>query len=144
VRNIALAVVSMLLAACASRSTMSCAEKFSAESPGIQERVLSFHPDVRPVNVLRCVAQSTHTGFNTDPDEEACLVEIAPGTVPQDAAPSSRLHRPPDVVRKLAPDLPDQVYVVGVNEGGAAVYRTLNPDQVVLFAPYLRCTVLEE
>ena len=142
-RYFALAIISML-SACASNSTMSCAEKFSADSPAIQQRVLASHPDVRPVNVLKCVAQSTRTGFSTDPDEEACLVEVAPGTVSQDAAPSSRLHRPPEVVRTLAPDLPDQVYVVDINEGGAAVYRTLNPDQVVVFAPYMRCTVLEE
>jgi hypothetical protein len=144
VRSAGLVIVSMLLSACASHFSSTCAEKFSADSPAIQGRVLSFHPDVHPSNVLNCVAVPTHSGFSTDPDEEACLVEVAPGTVPVDAAPTSRLHAPPDVVRKLAPDLPEQVYAVVVNEGGAAVYRTLNPDQVVLYAPYARCIVREE
>ena len=137
-------IVSMLLSACASRSNVACGEKFRADSPAIQGRVLAFHPDVHPINVLKCVAVPTGTGFSTDPDEEACLVEVAPGTVPVDAAPTSRLHSPPDVVRKLAPDLPEHVYAVAVNEGGAVVYRTLNLDQVILYAPYMRCSVREE
>ena len=144
VRNVGLVIVSMLLSACASRFTPSCAEKFRADSPAIQGRVLSFHPDVHPTHVLTCVAVPTHSGFSTDPDQEACLVEVEQGTVPVDAAPTSRLHAPPDAVRKLAPDLPEQVYAVVANEGGGTVYRTLNSDQVVLYAPYVRCIVREE
>jgi hypothetical protein len=132
-------IVSMLLSACAARSTVSCGEKFRADSPAIRERVLAFHPDVQPINVLNCVAVPTRSGFSSDPDEEACLVEVAPDSVPQYAAPSSRLHVPPEAVRKLAPDLPEKTYAVAVNEGGAAVYRTLIPNQIVLFAPYVRC-----
>jgi hypothetical protein len=144
VRKTGLVVVSLLLSGCASGFTATCGEKFRADSPAIRGRVLASHPDVQPVNVLNCVATPTPTGFSTDPDEEACLVEIEPGSVPVDAAPTSRLHSPPNVVRKLAPDLPDQVYVVVVHEGGAAVYRTLNPNQVVLYAPYVRCMVRDE
>jgi hypothetical protein len=134
----------MLLSACASRFTPSCAEKFREDSPAIQQRVLAFHPDVHPLNVLKCLAVPTRSGFSTDPDEEACLVEVAPDSVPQYAAPSSRLHRPPEAVRKLAPDLPEQTYAVALNEGGAAVYRSLTLNHVVLYAPYARCTVPEE
>src|ERR1044072_7606836 len=54
VRNVGLVIVSMLLSACASRFTPSCAEKFRADSPAIQGRVLSFHPDVHPTHVLTC------------------------------------------------------------------------------------------
>ena len=111
----AVVIVSMLLSACASRLTPTCAERFRADSPAIQQRVLTFHPDVHPTNVFKCVAVATHSGFSTDPDEEACLVEVAPDSVPQYAAPSSRLHSPPDVVRKLAPDLPEQTYAVALN-----------------------------
>lgn len=132
-------IVSMLLSACAAGPTVSCTEKFRADSPAIPERVLAFHPDVHPTNVLKCVAVPTRSGFSADPDEEACLVDILPGSVPQYAAPGSRLHAPPEAVRKLAPDLPEQTYAVAVNEGGAAVYRTLTPYQVVLYAPYARC-----
>lgn len=144
VRGAGLIIVLMLLSACASRVTPSCAEKFSADSPAIQGRVLAFHPDVQPVNVLKCLAVATRSGLSTDPDEEACLVEVAPDSVPQYAAPSSHLHVPPEAVRKLAPDLPEKTYVVGVNEGGAAVYRTLTPNQIVLYAPNVRCMVREE
>jgi hypothetical protein len=143
-RNAWLIVVAMLLSACASDVQVACQQKFRADSPAIQQRVLAFHPDVHPINVLKCVAVATRTGFTDDPDEEACLVEVAPGSVPQYAAPSSRLHSPPEAVRKLAPDLPEQTYAVVANEGGAAVYRTLNPDQVVLYAPYVRCGEVQD
>lgn len=139
-RFAALIIVSLLLSSCATRSNLSCEETFDAESPAIQQRVLSFHPDVQPLNVLKCIAVATRTGFSADPDEEACLVEVTPGSVPQYAAPSSRIHSPPAAVRKLAPDLPEQTYAVVTNEGGAAVYRTLTPNQVVLFAPRVRCS----
>ena len=143
-RSAGVLIVSVLLSACASRFTASCAETFRADSPAIQQRVLAFHPDLHPINVLGCVAVPTRSGFSSDPDEEACLVEVAPDSVPQYAAPSSRLHPPPEAVRKLAPDLPEQTYAVAVNEGGAAVYRALTPNQVILYAPYARCIVPEE
>lgn len=142
-RKAALVIAAMLLSACASHLPAVCNEKFRADSPAIRDRVLASHPDVQPINVLSCTATPT-PGVGTDPDEEACLIEITPGSVPLDAAPTSRLHSPPEVVRQLAPDLPEQVYVVVVHEGGAAVYRTLNPNQVVLYAPYMRCGALEE
>ena len=140
----AVVIVSMLLSACASRMGVTCAEEFRADSPAIQGRVFAFHPDVHPVNVVKCVAVATRSGFSADPDEEACLVEVAPDSVPQYAAPSSRLHVPPEVVRQLAPDLPEKTYAVAVNEGGAAVYRTLEVNHMVLYAPYARCSAREE
>jgi hypothetical protein len=144
VRNAGLIIVSLLLSACASRLGVSCAEEFRADSPAIQGRVFAFHPDVHPVNVVRCAAVATRSGFSIDPDEEACLVEVAPDSVPQYAAPSSRLHPPPEVVSKLAPDLPEKTYAVALNEGGAAVYRTLEVNHVVLYAPHVRCSTREE
>jgi hypothetical protein len=137
--NAGLVLVAMLLSACASRSTVSCEEKFSADSPAIQARVLAAHPAVQPINVLKCVAVSTRTGFSMDPDEEACLVQIAPDSVPRAADPASRLLATPQAVLKLSPDIPDRSHVVALNEGGAAVYRTFNAEQVVLYAPYIRC-----
>jgi hypothetical protein len=137
-------MVSMLLSACASRGTVSCGEKFRADSPGIRERVLAAHPEVQPLDVLKCEAIPTPSGFSTDPDEEACLVRIAPDSVRRDADPSSRLLPTPEVVRKLAPDLPERSHAAVIIEGGAAVYRTFNLEQVVLYAPYARCMELDE
>jgi hypothetical protein len=134
----------MLLSACASRSTISCEEKFQPDSPAIRERVLAAHTGVQPINVLKCVAVPTHSGFSTDPDGEACLVQIAPDSVRRDADPLSRLHPTPEAVRQLAPDLPEQTYAAVIYEGGAAVYRTFNLERVVLYAPYMRCVALEE
>lgn len=132
-------LVSILLSACASRATVSCGEKFSADSPAIQQRVLAAHPSVQPIRVLKCGAVATRSGFSNDPDEEACLVQIAPDSLPRAADPSSRLLPTPEVVRKLAPDMPERSDVVDINEGGATVYRTFNPEQVVLYSPYVRC-----
>jgi hypothetical protein len=135
----------MLLSACASSpSRISCNEKFSADAPAIRERVLAAHPSVQAINVLQCVAVPTRSGFSTDPDEEACLVQIAPDSVPRAADPSSRLLPTPEAVRKVAPDVPERSHVVAMNEGGAAVYRTFKAEQVVLYAPYVRCAELEE
>ena len=143
-RSAGLVLVSLLLSACASRSTVSCGEKFSADSPAIQERVLAAHPRVQAIKVLSCVAVPTRSGFSTDPDEEACLVQIAPDSVSRAADPSSRLLATPEAVLKLAADIPERSHVVDLNEGGAAVYRTFNPEQVVLYAPYVRCAEREE
>jgi hypothetical protein len=138
-RNAGLVLLSILLSACASRSTVSCGEKFSADSPAIQERVLAAHPLVQPIKVLKCVGVPTPSGFSADPDEEACLVQIAPDSVPRSADPASRLLATPGAVRMVAPDVPERSHVVAMNEGGAAVYRTFNLEQVVLYAPYVRC-----
>lgn len=143
-RIAALVLLSMLLSACASHSTISCGEKFSADSPAIRERVLAAHPRVAVIEVVNCVAVATPTGFSTDPDEEACLVRIAPDSVPRAADPASRLLATPEAVLKLAQDIPERSHVVDMNEGGAAVYRTFNPEQVVLYAPYVRCEMAEE
>jgi len=134
----------LLLSACASRLTVKCGEQFDADSPAIRERVLAAHAGVRPLNVLKCIAVPTQSGFSTDPDQEACLVQIEPGSVPRAADPSGRLHDTPQAVLKLAPDLPERTYAAVIYEGGAAVYRTFNLDQVVLYAPNGRCFVLEE
>jgi hypothetical protein len=139
-RNAGLILVSMLLlSACASRSTISCGEKFSADSPAIRERVLAAHPRVEVIEVLKCVAVPTRSGFSTEPDEEACLVRIAPDSVPRAADPASRLLATPEAVLKLSADIPERSHVVDINEGGAVVYRTFNFEQVVLYAPYVRC-----
>lgn len=143
-RNVGPVLVSLLLSACASRVPVSCQEKFSPDSASIRERVLAAHPLVQPIEVLQCVAVPTRSGFSTDPDEEACLVRIAPDSVRRDADPSSRLLETPEVVRKLAPDLPERSYAAAINEGGAAVYRTFNLELVVLYAPYARCAALDE
>lgn len=144
VRSAALIIVSILLSACASRPTVSCDEKFNADSPAIRERVLAAHAEVQSIDVLKCVAVPTASGFSTDPDEEACLVQIAPDSVRRDADPLSRLHATPGAVRQLAPDLPERTYAAVIYEGGAAVYRTFKPELVVLYAPYMRCVGLEE
>jgi hypothetical protein len=138
-RRAGLALVSILLSACASRATVSCGEKFNADSPAIQARVLAAHPRVQPIDVLKCVAVPTPSGFSSDPDEEACLVQIAPDSVPRAADPASRLLPTPEAVRKLAPDIPERSDVVEINEGGATVYRTFKPELIVLYAPYVRC-----
>ena len=140
-RSAGLVLVSVLLSACASR--VSCGEMFNADSPAIQERVLAAHPRVQPIKVLKCGAVATRSGLSDDPDEEACLVQIAPDSVPRAADPASRLLPTPEAVRKLAPDIPERSDVVDINEGGATVYRTFNLDQVVLYAPYVRCEVPE-
>jgi len=140
-KSAGLVLVSMLLSACASR--VSCGVKFNADSPAIQERVLAAHPRVQPIKVLKCAAVATRSGLSDDPDEEACLVQIAPDSVPRAADPASRLLPTPEAVRKLAPDIPERSDVVDINEGGATVYRTFNLDQVVLYAPYVRCEVPE-
>jgi hypothetical protein len=137
-------VVLMLLCACASSVTVKCGEKFDADSPAIRERVLAAHTGVRPIDVLNCVAVPTQSGFSTDPDQEACLVQIAPDSVPRASDPSGRLHYTPQAVLKLAPDLPERTYAAVLYEGGAAVYRTFNLEQVVLYAPNMRCFALEE
>jgi hypothetical protein len=144
VRSAVLVIVSMLLSACASRSTVTCEEEFNAESPGIRERVLAAHAEVQSIDVLKCAAVPTPSGFSTEPDEEACLVQIAPDSVRRDADPLSRLHSTPQAVRMLAPDLPERTYAAVIYEGGAAVYRTFNAAQVVLYAPYMRCVGVEE
>jgi hypothetical protein len=143
-RNAGLILVWMLLSACASRSTMSCGEKFSADSPAIRERVLAAHPRVEVIDVLNCVAVPTRSGFSSEPDEEACLVRIAPDSVPRAAHPASRLLPTPEAVLELAADIPERSHVVDINEGGAVVYRTFNAEQVVLYAPYVRCEALEQ
>lgn len=143
-RNAALALVPLLLlSACATRFSSSCREEFNADSPAIQERVLAAHPRVQAIKVLKCAAVPTPTGFSTDPDQEACLVQIAPDSVPRAADPASRLLPTPEAVLKLAQDVPERSHVVDMNEGGAAVYRTFNAEQVVLYAPYVRCEMLE-
>lgn len=143
-RYAVLAFVPVLLSACASGFTVKCGEKFNPDSPAIQERVLAAHPQVQAIKVLKCVAVPTQSGFSTDPDQEACLVQIAPDSVPRAADPASRLLLTPEAVLMLAPDVPERSHVVHMNEGGATVYRTFNSEQVVLYAPFSRCMVLEE
>jgi hypothetical protein len=146
-KNTAIVIISISLSACASRFTVSCGEKFRADSPAIQERVLAAHPDVKPVEVLKCVAEPTRSGFSTDPDEEACLVWLAPGDVPAISEAQNQQLTAPDAVRMLAAlaaDLPELGRPIRTNNRGAAVYATANPDQFVLYAPHMRCAVLEE
>jgi hypothetical protein len=142
VRAAGIALTYVLLSACASSDIKpACPVGLRAEAPEVEDRLLAAHPGVQPVEVLKCVAEPSGTGFN-NPDDEACLVRVAPGlaeSVDRSYDPGT-LNAMPDVVRVLSWGVP-RLTSAALNESKAAVYRTADPELVILYAPSVRCAV---
>jgi hypothetical protein len=143
VKRLGFAIVSLLLSACVGpQLKVSCDERFREDSPAIEQRVLAAHPNVGIARVLACKATPTGTGFSWDPDEEACSVLIQPGNASYDPDPV-RLGDAPIVVQLLAQDLPDLKSVLS-DANGSKLFRTADPRLVILYAPHMRCIVIDE
>src|SRR5687768_3924985 len=76
----------------------------------------------RALRASPCRVARSYSGFSTDPDEEACIVQIALGSVPADADPSSRLLPTPNAVLEIAPEIPERSRAIRRDERGAATY----------------------
>jgi len=147
VSAVGVALSFVLLSACGTTPDLkpTCAEGLRADLPAVEGRLLAAHPGVQPVEVLKCVAEPTHTEFSTDPDDEACLVRVAPGladNVDTSYGPGT-LNVMPDVVRALSWGVPQLTSAV-LNARKAVVYRTADPELVILYAPSVRCVVPRE
>jgi hypothetical protein len=75
-----------------------------------------------------------------------CSAKVVPASAAYESDPSYRKSAATDVplvVRRLAQDLPG-LNAAFNNAYGSKLYRTSNPEMVILYAPYMRCIVLDE